>query len=66
MPVISLLAFGVAQDKTVFPAVLDQPLLDQGVLLPLVQNLIGGVYNVQGQARLVLTVPGTATTVPAS
>ena len=34
---------------------LDQPLLDQGVLLPLVQNLIGGVYNVQGQARLVLT-----------
>lgn len=51
------LAFGVgiAQDKTVFPAVLDQPLLDQGVLLPLVQNLIGGVYNVQGQARLVLT-----------
>ena len=36
------LAFGVgiAQDKTVFPAVLDQPLLDQGVLLPLVQNLI--------------------------
>lgn len=51
------LAFGVgiAQDKTVFPAVLDQPLLDQGVLLPLVQNLIGGVYDVQGQARLVLT-----------
>ena len=48
----------VAEDEAVLPAVLHQPFLLRRVLLLLVQDLVAGGHDVQGQAGLVLAGAG--------
>ena len=49
---------GIAQDEAVFHTVGHQPPLDRGVLLPLVQKLVGQVHDVHRQPGLVLAGSG--------
>ena len=45
---------GIAEDETILPAVLHQPLLHSGALLGFIQMLIIDVHNIHCQSQLML------------
>ena len=49
---------GVAQDEAVLGAVVDEPALGVGGLLGLVQLLVGGIHEIDGEGGLVLARAG--------
>ena len=49
---------GIAENKSIFPAVLHKPFLHGGIFLGLVQVLVADIHNIHRQAQLVLAGPG--------